>query len=310
MKYRLIELTGERAETISGVTTAVSNWIDVASAGGDSYSCQAIVDVNTPSAKTFDSGVASSLLNQGITYTADVRGVDGDDITIEIIDPGGTEALDISVTGTNIVISLATTADVVTTDADALVAAINLDAPASALITASGSGAVPLVALAETPLAGGVDSEVNATDDELTIPAHGLPVGLKGQLTTTGTLPTGYSLATDYFVIVIDENTIQLAANLADAQAGTPVTISSQGASASVNTFTPTAIAGGSIKLQQSNDGVNASDLGSATNVTADANIFLEKDRPTCKYIRVYQTLTAGSFSTELNILVKGDKDL
>lgn len=146
---------------------------------------------------------------------------------------------------------------------------------------------------------------------DFTIPSHGLPEGLKGQLTTTGTLPTGLSLATDYFIIPVDSNTVRFASTLANATASVPipVNVTTQGVDGSVNTFTPTSLAGGTIKLQQSNDNSNWSDLGSATNITVDATIYLEKDRPTSRYVRTYLTLTAGHISTEQHVLIKGDKD-
>jgi hypothetical protein len=149
---------------------------------------------------------------------------------------------------------------------------------------------------------------VNTTNEQITITAHGYTLGLKGQVTNPGTLPTGISGSTDYFVIVIDADTIQLADSLAHAQAGTPINITAQGSG--TNTFTPTAIAGGTIKLQQSNDNSNWADLGSATNVTADAVVALTADRPTMKWCRVYTTLTAGHISAVLQILVKGDRDV
>ncbi len=49
----------------------------------------------------------------------------------------------------------------ITTTAAQLITALNLDVDASALITASGAGASPLTALAATPLAGGVETEMS-----------------------------------------------------------------------------------------------------------------------------------------------------
>lgn len=409
MKYRLIEKTVEFSSAYSGVTEA----FDVAGAGGDSFSLAAVIDVDTPSAKTFDSGKQATLVNQGVTYLANARGTAGNSITIALIDTGvpsqtlevdlvGTAisvnlALDagvaaeleeqdltytaddvgvagnditiayvddgtagaetVDVTGTDIVVHMDATpvtgstatqikaavdasvpasalvsvaitgtgatvqtavsetpladgADpAITTDATALVAALDLDAGVQALISNTGSGASPLTALTATPLATGANSEVNITDDEITIPSHGLTEGLKGQLTSTGTLPAGVTTATDYFVIVVDANTIQLAASLVLAQAGTAIDLTNEGSNGAVNTFTATSIAGGSIKLQQSNDGSNWADLGSATNITADAVVILEKDRPTTRYIRGSIALTAGHISADLQILVKGDKE-
>lgn len=148
-----------------------------------------------------------------------------------------------------------------------------------------------------------VTTELNLTSNTFSIPTHGFTTGLKGQLTTTGSLPTGVIGGTDYFVIVVDANTISLAASLADALLGTAIDITTEGVG--VHTFTPTSIAGGSIKLQKSNDGINWVDEGSATNVTADASVFLEKDRPGFRFARVYLTLTAGSISAVYNVAVK-----
>lgn len=103
--------------------------------------------------------VQATLLDQDVTYTAVEYGTVGNDITIELIDPGTpSEPLAISVVGNAISVTLETDGgSLILTDADALVAAINGDLDASALVTASGSGATPLVALAETNLAGGID---------------------------------------------------------------------------------------------------------------------------------------------------------
>ncbi len=207
MKFRLVD----SPQTISGAYAHYSTPIDFGSVGGDSYSVEAEIDVDTPGAKTFAS------------------------------------------------------------------------------------------------------TAVDVTADTITIAAHGYTLGLKGQVSNPGTLPTGITAVTDYFVIVVDANTIKLASSLVNAQAGTAIDITGQGAG--TNTFTPTALAGGTIKLQQSNKynpatGVGTwADLGSATNITADATVYLEKDRPTSRWIRVAVTVTAGHVTSVLNELVKGDKE-
>lgn len=160
----------------------------------------------------------------------------------------------------------------------------------------------------QTPAAKGwVAADVNTTAETITITAHGFITGNIGQVSTAGTLPAPLLAATDYFVIKVDANTIQLATSLVNALAGTPINLSSQGVGAS--TFTPSAISGASIKLQQSEDASHAVDLGSATNVTVDAVVNFEKDRPTMRYIRAYITLAAGQISAPLQILVKGDRN-
>lgn len=410
MKYRLIEKTVDFASAYSANTES----FNIGDAGIDSFSLMCVADVDTPSAKTFDSGKQATLVNQGVTYLADLRGVAGNsitvalvntgvpsqalevalvgtaitvnlaldagvaavlevqdltytaddvgdagnDITITYVDDGTAGAETVDVTGTDIVVHmdatpvtgstatqiktavdasvpasalisvavtgtgsnvqaaaaetpLATGADpAITTDADALIVGLDASAPVQALISNTGSGASPLTALAATPLATGANTEVDLDEDAVTIPSAGFFNGLKGQLTSTGTLPAGLATTTDYYIIVVDENTIQFAASLADsiAEPPVPIDITDTGSNGAVNTFTATSIAGGTIKLQQSNDDTNWADLGSATNITADANLYLEKDRPTSKYIRAAITLTAGHVTASLQVLGKGDK--
>src|SRR6202043_1283763 len=98
----------------------------------------------------------------------------------------------------------------------------------------------------------------------------GLPLGLVGQLTTTGALPTGLSTSTNYFVIVVDVNTIQLASSLANAIAGTAIVPSVQGSGN--DTFTATALATCVVKLQKSNDGVAWNDEVAGTGDTVTAS--------------------------------------
>lgn len=337
MMYRLIEKTIEFDSAYSDGTEA----IDIGSAGGDSFSCAAIIDVNTPSAKTFDSGVAQVTT---LTFLAQANTDSGDYVVIYdtaglgwavAADLTGSDPEPTGAVWTSIPAGRKAQADLsAATTAATVAAAFELafdgltDVPfATDDSAADGTMVVTMTlngladeaetfdaddgtagTIVEVLTTAGTASEVNVDDNELTIPSHGLNTGLKGQLTTTGTLPTGLSLATDYFVIVVDANTIKLANSLANAQAGTAVNITSQGTSGAVNTFTPTALAGGTIKLQQSNDGVVWIDLGSATNITIDANVYLEKDRPTSRYVRVYITLTAGNISADLQILVKGDR--
>lgn len=74
-----------------------------------------------------------------------------------------------------------------------------------------------------------VDAVVFASN-QLTITGHALQTGDGPfQFTTTDTLPTGIELATDYWAIVIDANTIQIAASLDDALNGTAVAFSDGG---------------------------------------------------------------------------------
>jgi len=70
-----------------------------------------------------------------------------------------------------------------------------------------------------------VDGDVTVGTDSINEVAHGLETGDKVQLTSTGVLPAGLALATDYFVIRVDADNIKLAASAQDAADGVEVTI-------------------------------------------------------------------------------------
>lgn len=159
-----------------------------------------------------------------------------------------------------------------------------------------------------------VDADVNTGTDLITKASHGLTTtGLKVQLTSTGTLPGGLSLATDYFVIVVSSSTYKLASSLANAQAGTAVDITSA-AGGGTHTVTPVAVAGASITLQKSNSygksGVTAQwdAVESATSISADGNIWISDVDPEYEWARVSYTLTAGMLSAATHVLVKEDE--
>jgi hypothetical protein len=287
-------------DSITGTTT--SDPIDCD--GAETLSVQCVVAVTTPTAKTFDSGVAASVVVGDLTYTAATRGAAGNSITVEYEDTATAGNETVTVLGTDILIGIESGVSTATEIKAAFDA--EPDAVALAAVAVTGTGSNAQSTTPETALENGVDSEVDVTANTLRIPAHGLPVGLKGQLTTTGTLPTGLSTGTDYFVIPVDADTIKLANSLANALAGAAVVLSSQGTSGAVNTFTPTALAGGSVKLQKSNDKTNWSDEGSATNITQSGSVWLEKDRPGFKWARVSYTLTSGSLSSDNHTVVKG----
>lgn len=82
-------------------------------------------------------------------------------------------------------------------------------------------------------------TDVNTGTEQITVTASPeIKTGRKIQLTTTGTLPTGLSLATDYYIIVVDSTHISLATSLANAYAGTAINLT--GAGSGTNTGTGT----------------------------------------------------------------------
>lgn len=103
-----------------------------------------------------------------LLFKAKEIGVDGNGISIALVDPGeATQTLAVSVSGSDISISLATGADsAITTTATLLKAAIEADDTAKNLVSVefaepfageAGTGAGVVQAIAKTALAGGVD---------------------------------------------------------------------------------------------------------------------------------------------------------
>lgn len=274
------------------------------SGNASKFSCQAIYDVQAPSAKTFDSGVLATLVEQDLTFTALTRSADGNDITIEYT--GGAVDGDeiVTVNGTNIVVQIddnVSTATQIKTALDASIEAMEL-----ITVTISGTASDAQVIFAETNLAGGVDSEVVVADSQIIIPSHGFTTGFKIRLTTTGTLPDPLLTATDYFIIKISNDIIQLASSLVNALAGTAITLIDQGSSGAVSTITGVALASVSIVFQKSNDGVNWINLDTPTSITVDGNFITKQPNVSYKYFRAVKALTSGQVDLKCNILVIG----
>ncbi len=132
----------------------------------------------------------------------------------------------------------------------------------------------------------------------ITITGHGFFTGLKVALTGTN-LPTGLS-ATNYWVIVVDADTIQLASSLANAEAGTPVHITGQGTTADA-TLTPAAVSGVVVKLQASNDGVHFTDIsGKTVTISAAGSVLWDLGMVTYRVLRVNEAASAGAINITL----------
>lgn len=154
--------------------------------------------------------------------------------------------------------------------------------------------------------------DVDVTANTITEAAHGYTTGLKGQASNSGGgLPGGLAAVTDYFVIVVDVDTYKLASSLVNALAGTPIDITTQGTG--THTFTPTSLAGATVKWQKSNDPLALrapasaawTDIAAATSITASGDQWLEVVDPMYRAIRQVFTLTAGRMSVTTNVVTK-----
>lgn len=265
-----------------------------------------VYDVQTPGAKTFDALGYASLVIADLTYTAVESGPSGNDITIAYI--GGSGPITIDVTGTDIVIHIDSDENPPT--ANAILAAVQADEDASALVNVevTGTGSNTQNPHAEAPLTGGQDSEINLDDDTVTIPSHGFSTGFKVRLTTTGTLPAPLLTATDYFIIVIDDNTIQFAATVDDAIAGIPIDLTDEGSNAAVDTVTGVALSGANFKIYKSNNGTDWG-LVETQNITVDGKTFFEDTVISYGFLKVTKSITAGVVDLAAYTLVVGEEN-
>lgn len=140
-------------------------------------------------------------------------------------------------------------------------------------------------------------TDVIIADDTVTIAAHGFVTGLKVQLTTSGTLPTGVVVLTNYFIIKVDANTIKFASSLANAVAGTAIDLTGAGAgNSSVN---PVALGTSTFALYASNDNVNFSAIPTMTvTISATGSTVFGLGQPDYRYLcLIFTAPTAGALT-------------
>lgn len=145
----------------------------------------------------------------------------------------------------------------------------------------------------------GVASALNLTDDEITIASHPYVTGTKVAATTSAAdFPAGLS-ATNYWVIVTDANTIQLATSLANAVLGDAVDLTDEGTG--THTLTAATSSGNVYKLQSSNDNSNWTDVSgkTVTITTSSGTAQWDIDRPAYRYLRLLYTPSAGQVALE-----------
>ncbi len=126
--------------------------------------------------------------------------------------------------------------------------------------------------------------------------------GLKGRLTTTGTLPAGLALATDYFCIETGTaSQVKFASSLANARAGVAVNITDTGTG--THTFTPTTGGTRNFAISFSLDGVNYSNVIylNGTTATTFAAVTLSATVATLQYdLSLFQNVSHIKFVTTL----------
>ncbi len=147
-----------------------------------------------------------------------------------------------------------------------------------------------------------VDGDVGVLANTVTKAAHGWATGRKVAATTNGGLPTGIT-ATNYYMIVVDANTLQFAASAALALVGTAIDITAA-AGGGTHTLTPAALSTCSVKLQWSLDNTNWFDIANtSTNIAGDGTIGWNDvlASPYYAYIRAVGAIAAGQVNSTIS---------
>ena len=143
----------------------------------------------------------------------------------------------------------------------------------------------------------GAGGDFDETTNQITLTGHDFVTGeTVVRLTTTDTLPTGLALLTDYWVIVIDANTIQLASSQANATAGTAVAFSDKGGSGTTTLNVQTEA--GTLTLQYSFDKSTWIDVQAGTDMQAAALLNKAVSDAAYPYLRAQFAVTKGGLAT------------
>lgn len=125
-------------------------------------------------------------------------------------------------------------------------------------ILVSGSGVTTTTVEYTTGSVNQAITTVTNASDLFTKVAHGLLTSEAVRVTTSGGLPTGLAVDTDYYVIRVDADTFKLASSAANALSATPVNITSDGT--------------GTLTVSSYTNDLTISQLVNALNVVAGAN--------------------------------------
>lgn len=105
---------------------------------------------------------------------------------------------------------------------------------------------------------------VDTGADTVTHTFYALLTGTRVQLTTSGSLPSGLSTSTDYYVIRVTDTTCKFATSYANAIAGTAIDLTTSGSGThTINTLLPRYTNGAGVQALMWN--TNATALGAAT---------------------------------------------
>lgn len=266
---------------------------------GGSWQFSTIVVSAAASTFTAKTIAFATLVTQGLTLLAVTAGTGGNSITIAFTGGGTAGSEVVTVIGNAISVQIQSGVSTITQVRTAMQAS----GACTALVTTTGTSASTVATATALNLASGAASQFNTTTGVITATAvNGTQFpGQIGQLTTsTGTLPTGFALATNYFTYYPNSTwngttygtatSFQLfnsvhalnAARQAYGNGVAPPTASglvipsADGTAGATVTFTPITITTATLTAQMSNDflaGINPINLTALASTAAVGNV-------------------------------------
>jgi hypothetical protein len=147
-------------------------------------------------------------------------------------------------------------------------------------------------------------TSANVSLSVITIASHGYKLGLKVRFTTTGTLPSGLSLATDYYLTDFSSNTLLISTSYANALAGSYVTLTDGGSGThTINIQTASPV---DILLQGTIDGSTWVYVNNSTKELSSVPYMLEHETAFYHKLRVLLVVASGQYSVNAKIMIKG----
>ncbi len=143
----------------------------------------------------------------------------------------------------------------------------------------------------------------NTTTDAITVLDHGLISGAVIRFSTTGTLPDGLAVSTDFYAIRESANTFQVATSYSNAIAGTYIELIDEGTG--THTLEPTALSGVTVYVQKSLDNVNWVTVIEPRIVSAPISTIFSLEDMVTPYISVNIEVDSGQVSAESIIYMK-----
>lgn len=144
------------------------------------------------------------------------------------------------------------------------------------------------------------DGLTSVGSDEIKITSHGYSLGLLVQLTTSGAVPAGLSVDTNYFVVPTSVDLFKLATSLANALAGTIINITAA-AGGGTHTVKATALSGLGINWTRSLDGTNYRSIASST-ITGAGTTMTSVGPVGYNYLKLENTIASGQVTVTAKI--------